>query len=83
VAPQGAIRVHLPGARLVDLPEQAAAQDLDGFVVLSWVQEGGLAGRDALGLGHLVGNELILVGIGIDAFAVLADGKRVNEGGAR
>ena len=69
--------------RLVDGLEQAATQHLDGLVLLGRVQQGRLARGNALGLRHAVGDEAVLVAIGIARHTVLANGQRIDEGRVR
>ena len=66
----------------VNLAEQAAKENLNGFVVLGGIEERGLAGRDALRFGHFVGDELVLGAVGVARLALFANGEGVNEGNA-
>lgn len=64
---------------IVNAVEEPAAQDLDGFVFFRGVEQRGLAGRDALGLFHLIGDELVFIAIGIGGLAAFADRQRVDH----
>ena len=64
---------------LVDRLEQAAPQHLSGLVLLGRIEQRRLAGRDALGLGHPVGDELVLRRVRVHRPAFLADGQRVDQ----
>ena len=68
---------------VVDSLEQAAAKNLHRLVVLGRVQQGRLACRDALRLGHLIGDELVLGRVGVARLAVLAHGEGIDERGMR
>ncbi len=68
---------------IVNAVEEPAAQDLDGFVFFRGVEQRGLAGRDALGLFHLIGDELVFIAIGIGGLAAFADRQRVDHHGVR
>ena len=82
--PQRAVSVHrLGGKILIDGLKQAAAQDQDGLVIFGWVQQSGLAGRHALRLSHLFGQELVLLCIGVLCFAISANCQRVNQNRVR
>ena len=68
-------------SRLVDGLEQTAAKHLDGLVLLGRIQERRLARRNALRLRHGVGDEPVLLGVGIGRPAVLPNRKGVDESG--
>ena len=82
--PKGAVGVN-DGVPLwrVNLRKQTAEQDVNGLVVLGRIQERGLPCRNALRLGHLVGDELVLAAVGIAGLAFLPDGERIDQGHAR
>ena len=78
--PQAPVGVdHGRDLRLVDLLEQAPAQDLDRLVLLGRIEQGRLARRHALRLRHPVGDELALLAVGIGSPAVLADRQRIDQ----
>ncbi len=83
--PQSAVVVGDRGAGIrIDALEQAPPQHLDRFVVRGRVEQGRLAGGDALGFGHLVGDEAVLLAVGVRRAAVsLADRQRVDESRVR
>ena len=67
------------GSLRVDSLEQAPAQHLSRFVLLSRVQQGRLARRDTLCLRHAVRNELVLCRVGVGSATVLADRQGVDQ----
>ena len=71
------------GSGFVDRVEQAAAEHLDGLVLLGRVEQGRLARGDALRLRHAVGDEPVLLAIGVGGPPVLADRQSVDQGRAR
>ena len=70
-------------ARSVDVLEQAPAQHLDGLVLFGRIEQRGLARRHALRFAHLIGDELVLLAVGVARPSVLADRERVDERGVR
>ena len=78
--PQAPVGVHHgPGLRLVDLLEQAPAQDLDRLVLLGRIEQRRLARRHALRLRHPVGDEPVLLAVRIGGPPVLADREGVDQ----
>ena len=76
-APVGIDDGRNPG--LVYRLEQSPAQDLDRLVLLGGVQERRLARGNALRFRHLIGDELVLFGIGVGGAAVLADRQGIDQ----
>ena len=70
-------------ARSVDALEQAPAQHLDGLVLFGRIEQRGLARGHALRFAHLIGDELILLAVGVARPSVLADREGVDERGVR
>jgi hypothetical protein len=78
--PEGAIFLNDGfGGSIVDTCKKSAAKDLDRLVVLGRVQQGRFARRYALCLDHAVGDELVLVAVGVTRLAIFSDGQRVHE----
>ena len=65
--------------RLVNGLEQTPAEDLDRLILLGGVQQRRLSCRNALRFCHLVGDELVLFGVGVGGHAVLSDRQGVDQ----
>ena len=68
---------------IVDAVEEPAAEDLDRFVFLGRIEQRGFAGRDALGLFHLIGDKLVFIAVGVGGLAAFADREGIDHGGVR
>ena len=84
VCPQFPIGVdHLRGARIIDRLEQAATDNLRGFIVSCRIEVGRLSARNAFKFRHRACEKLVLLGECVYALAVGSDRKRIHNRRAR
>src|ERR1700730_4492059 len=74
---------HLIGSRVINPLKQATAKHVNRFVILGRVQQGCLACGYTFGFRHPIGDELVLLAVGVAALPVLPNGEGVYKSSAR